>query len=217
MDDTNLLYPTSISDLFPKTTVRDWMNKGKEIIFKKGDTIIKPQSLSNYIYLIKEGNVHIFHIHGDGKECVIGILSKGDFIHMFEIFTEKDSDVYAKALTNVKISAIHKNQIRRVVKEDSELSMELLSNLSLRLQEMIEMLSQVAYGKVEERLLFLFKKLADRNNEQNGWIPVSVFITHQDMAGMVASTRETVTLLINKLTQKGLIRQYNNRIWIKTE
>lgn len=217
MNNTNLLYPTSISNLYHEATVKDWMNEGKEIMFKRGDAIIKPQSLSNYIYLIKEGNANIFHMHEDGKECVVGILSKGDFIHMLDIFTEKNSEVLAKALTDVKILAIHKDQIRKVVKEDSKLSMELLCNFSLRLQEMIEILSQIAYGKVEERLLFLLKRLADRNKEQEGWLPISVSITHQEMAGMVASTRETVTLLINKLIQKGLIRQYNNRIWIKTE
>lgn len=102
MDDTNLLYPTSIIDLFPETIVKDWMNKGKEVIFKKGEIISKAKSLSHYIYLIKEGNAHVFHIHGDGKECVIDILSKGDFIHLFDIFSERDSEVFAKALTDVK-------------------------------------------------------------------------------------------------------------------
>ncbi|WZL73056.1 Crp/Fnr family transcriptional regulator [Clostridiaceae bacterium 35-E11] len=217
MDDTNLLYPTSISNLFSEAIVKDWMSKGKEVIFKKGDIISKTKNLSNYIYLIREGNAHVFHIHGDGKECVIGILSKGDFIHLFDIFTEKDSEILAKALTEVKVVAIYKDQIRKIVKEDSDLSMKLLSNFSLRLQEMVEVLSQVAYGKVEERLLFLFKKLADKDKEKEGWIPIPISITHHDMAGMVASTRETVTLLINKLVQTGIIRQYNNRVWIKTE
>lgn len=217
MYNTNLLYPTSISNLFPESTVKDWMNKGNEIIFKRGDFISKPKDLSNYVYLIKEGNANIFHIHEDGKECVIGILSKGDFIHILDIFTEGNSEVLAKALTEVKISAIDKEQIKKVVKEDSNLSMELLSHFSLRLQEMIEMLSQIAYGKVEERLLFLFKKLADSNKEQEGWIPIPISITHQDLAGMVASTRETVTLLINKLIQKGLIKQHNSKIWIEIE
>ncbi|WP_206460171.1 Crp/Fnr family transcriptional regulator [Anaerovorax sp. IOR16] len=217
MDTINLIYPTSISNLFPKEIMEDWINHGKEITFKKGDTIIKPQGFLNDIYIVKEGNVHIFYMHGDGKECVVGILSKGDFIHMFDIFTEGDSKVFAKALTDVKVSAIKKDEIRKVVKADSKLSMELLSNFSLRYQEIIEVLSQVAYGKVEERLLFLFHKLADKNKEENGWIPVSVAVTHQDIAGMVASTRETVTLLINKFIQKGFVRQHNNKIWIKKE
>lgn len=46
-------------------------------------------------------------------------------------------------------------------------------------------------------------------------VPISCSLTHQDMAGMVGSTRETVTLLINKLIQMGIIRQDKDRIWVK--
>lgn len=215
MIDTNHLYPAGISSLFPDEAVKSWIEKGEEILVKKGDLIIKPEGLSDYTYLILEGNAHIFHIHEDGKECVIGILSKGDFIHLFDIFTERDSRVIAKALTDVKISIVHKEEIKKVVSENSSLSMKLLSDFSLRLQEMVEILSQVAYGKVEERLLFLFEKLADRDKGESGWFPIPVSVTHQDLAGMVASTRETVTLLINKLLQTGVIRQKDNKIWMR--
>jgi CRP/FNR family transcriptional regulator len=217
MENDKLLYPVSISDLFPEDVVRDWIDNGKELIFKKGEEIIKPTNMTNSIFMIKEGKAHIFHMHGDGKECVVGILSKGDFIHLLDIFTEHENEVFAKALTDIKISLVDKKEIKNVVRKSPDLAMQLLSNFSWRLQEMIEVLSQVAYGKVEERLLFLFKKLADGNKKVDGWVPISVSMTHQDIAGMVASTRETVTVLINKLMQRGILRQSNNKIWIKND
>lgn len=209
------IYPSGLSSLFPEEAVKSWIEKGETILYKKGDIIIKPESLFDYTYLIIDGSAHIFHIHEDGKECVIGILSKGDFIQLFDIFTERDSRVIAKSLSDMKISVVHKEEIRKIVRENSTLSMKLLSDFSLRLQEMVEILSQVAYGKVEERLLFLFEKLADKDREEGGWLPISVSVTHQDLAGMVGSTRETVTLLINKLIQTGVVRLKDNIIWIK--
>lgn len=214
---TTQLYSNKIVNLFPQAYIEEWLNIEKEVNFKKGELITTPGKLSKHVYLLKQGNAQLFHTHVDGKECVIALLSPGDFIDLLDIFTQKDSSVFAKALTDVTVVAVPKEKIKKIVEQNPELAMELLNHFSHRLQEMVEILVQVAYGKVEERLIFLFKKLADVNIEEFGWHPLSITITHQDLAGMVASTRETVTLLINKLTQLGIIRQKDNRIWIRLE
>lgn len=211
----NQLFPIKTVKLFPQKCIDEWMNQGEEFNFKKGEVITRLGKLKNKVYLIKKGSVSIFHIHVDGKECIIGLLSSGECINLFDIFKEKESSMIFKALTEVTVVAIQKEKVRKKVEETPTLAMELLSHFSCKLQEMVEVLAQVAYGKVEERLIFLFKKLAIPMNTENGWCPISCSITHQDIAGMVGSTRETVTVLINKLIQFGIIRQDEDRIWIK--
>lgn len=213
----NQLFLSKSIELFPKKCIEEWMNQGEEFNFKKGEAITRFGQLKDKVYLIKKGSVSVYHIHVDGKECIIGLLSSGEFINLFDVFTEKESSMDFKALTDVTVVAIQKEKVRKSVGENPTLAMELLSHFSCELQEMVEVLAQVAYGKVEERLVFLFKKLAMPMNVENGWCPLSCTITHQDIAGMVGSTRETVTVLINKLIQVGFIRQYEDRIWIKLE
>lgn len=213
----NQLFPIKNVELFPQKCIDEWMNQGEEFNFKKGEVITRFGQLKDKVYLIKKGSVSVYHIHVDGKECIIGLLSTGEFINLFDVFTEKESSMVFKALTEITVVAIHKEKVRKNVGETPTLAMELLNHFSCKLQEMVEVLAQVAYGKVEERLIFLFKKLAIPMNAENGWCPLSCTITHQDIAGMVGSTRETVTVLINKLIQFGIIRQYEDRIWIKSE
>jgi CRP/FNR family transcriptional regulator len=209
------IYPIKIIQLFPKYFIDEWMNNGKELSFKKGELITRPGKLTDEVYILKKGNVCIFHIHIDGKECVLDFLSSGDCIELLDIFTEKESDVFSKALSNVIVAALPKKRVKEIVENTPRLAMVLLSRFSQKYQEMVEILMQVAYGKVEERLIFLLRKLADPINEDNGWHPIPDSITHKDIAGMVASTRETVTVLINKLTYIGILRQYKDRIWIQ--
>ena len=213
----NQLFAIKSIELFRKKCIDEWMHQGEEFDFKKGEAITSFGQLKDKVYLIKKGSVSVYHIHVDGKECIIGLLSSGEFINLFDVFTEKESSMDFKALTDVTVVAIQKEKVRKSVAQTPALAMELLSHFSCELQEMVEVLAQVAYGKVEERLVFLFKKLAMPINVENGWCPISCTITHQDIAGMVGSTRETVTVLINKLIQVGIIRQYEDRIWIKLE
>ncbi|ABO51734.1 cyclic nucleotide-binding protein [Desulforamulus reducens MI-1] len=208
---------SKIVQLFPKSKIEEWLSHGKEINFKRGNYITGADKLTNDIYLIKKGEARLFHIHEDGKECILGLLSAGDFIDLIDIFTKKRSGAFSKALTEVTVIAVPKAEVRKVIEENPPLAMSLLSYLSERLQETVEILEQVAYGKVEERLLFLLKKIADTNQEDNGWYPIPAAITHQDLAGMVASSRETVTLLINKLALFGIIRLHKSKIWVKLE
>lgn len=209
---TNQLYMTSVTHLFNKDIVERWLKDREEYFFKKGDFI--ENNTSNSVFLLKQGNARIFHLHEDGKECVIGLIQPGDFIDLLDIFTQRKNTVLSRALTDVIVVAVSKKEIRKIVEETPELAMALLEHFSYKIQEMIEILEQVGYGKVEQRLIYLFNKLADLQQGQDGWYPLPTSLTHQDIAGMVASSRETVTLLINKLLSLGILKQNENRFWI---
>lgn len=215
MANDHFLYPTNMVELFLESKIESWKAKGSISTFKKGDFICTPGHLSDSVYLITEGHARVFHIHLDGKECVLGVLSEGDFIDLLQVFSDRESQLFAKALTEVKVISIAKDEVKNEIQQNGELSMAFLHYFSNRLQDTIEILEQVAYGKVEERLLFLLNKLANKTEVDLDWYPLPEFITHKDLAGMIASTRETVTFLINKLIQTGKVKQENDRIWVK--
>lgn len=215
MSNNHFLYPTNMADLFLKSKIESWKSKGNIFTFKKGDFICTPGHLSDSVYLIIEGHARIFHIHLDGKECVLGVLSEGDFIDLLQVFSSRESQLFAHALTEVKVVSIAIDEVKKEIQQNRELSMSFLQYFSNRLQDTIEILEQVAYGKVEERLLFLLNKLANKSEVDREWYPLPEFITHKDLAGMIASTRETVTFMINKLIQIGKVKQDHYCIWVK--
>lgn len=217
MSDHHFLYPTKILNLFTESKIESWKSQGNLLTFKKGDFICTPGHLSDTVYLIIEGHARVFHLHLDGKECILGVVSEGDFIDILQVFSGRESQLFSKALTEVKVISIPKDEIKNEIQQNGELAMAFLYYFSNHLQDTIEILEQVAYGKVEERLLFLLNKLANKSEVHNEWYPLPEFITHKDLAGMIASTRETVTFLINKLIQTGKVKQNHNRIWVKDD
>lgn len=213
MIEENLLYPSNVRYLFDQHRLESWKSQ-KKYTFKRGEQVSYPGEYEQEILLIVQGNVRIFHIHRDGKECVLGILTAGDFIDLPSVFTDRDSDAYSIALTQVSVVKVSQKEIIDEVKSNPELSFSLLQHFSNRLQDVVHVLEQVAYEKVEARLLTILKKLVEPDSEQNGWYPLPAYITHRDIAGMIASTRETVTFLLNKLSQTDVIRNEQNRLWL---
>lgn len=212
----NQLYPSHIIHLFSKRAVGSWMERTPRR-FKKGEQIYFPDKCLEEIYLLKEGTVRVFHVHQHGKECVLGLMSAGDFIDLASVFSESDSNLYAIALTDVTAVQVTKSEIREQVRQTPDLSMALLHYFSNKLSETVRILEQVAYEKVEERLLNRLRHLAEPDKEENGWLPLPDFLTHRDLAGMIASTRETVTFLLNKFIGSGEIRYKGKKIWIQPE
>lgn len=213
MLETNQLYPSQILHLFQSQCVHEWLQRPAEV-FKKGEHIYYPEKLTDHIYLVTKGNARVFNIHTNGKECILGIAREMDFIDLHSVFTDAPSSLYAMALTETSVIKIKKAEIMKQVMETPELSLALLRHFATKLNDMTTVLEQIAYEKVEERLLRTLWKLADQEKEQHGFYPLPSFLTHKDLAGMVASTRETITFLLNKLIQNEMIRQDEKRLWI---
>lgn len=212
----DFLYPCRTGHLFDKDWLQQWYHQ-PTYIFSRGEQISYSHQLEKELFLVICGNVSVGHLHEDGKECVLGIVGPRDFIDLPSVFSENESEVYATALTEVEIVKVPKQAIIDKVMETPELSYQLLAYFSNQLQEVIGILEQVAYNKVEERLLHACYRLVDPSAEKDGFYPLPPYITHKDIAGMIASTRETVTFIINKLKQNNEMKSENNRLWIQKE
>lgn len=211
--ETDFLFPCRTSHLFDTDWLKKW-HDGPQYTFKRGEHISYPNKLENELYLVVTGNVSIGHLHADGKECVLGILQAGDFVDLPSVFSDKESEVYATALTNVKVVKVPKKEIIDKVIGTPQLSHQLLAYFSNQLQEVVMILEQVAYDKVEERLIRALQRLIDPTNDKDGWYPLPKYITHKDIASMIASTRETVTFLINKMIVSGVLKNEGNQLWV---
>ncbi|WMJ76969.1 MULTISPECIES: Crp/Fnr family transcriptional regulator [unclassified Sedimentibacter] len=213
----NEVFHNKVVQLFLENNSNKWKNSSNELIFKKGEYITVPEKLENDVFIIKEGNASKFHIHIDGKECIIGLLCVGDFIGLMDVFTLKENREFVRALTDVTVVAVSKQEIRKFVEENPSVAMVLLNYISEKYLDMVEILEQIGYGTIKSRIVFLLKSLSDPQEDDNGWHPIPVSIAHKDIAGMIASTRETVTATLNKLSKEKVIRHHDGRLWIQMQ
>ena len=204
----------SSNQLFPYKIVENWMKKSSHFSYKKGAVISSSSDSINNIYIVKQGQASILRTHLDGKECIVGLVKANEFLNIYDIFSTLKSNMSFKAITDLDVAAISKDTIINYILTNPEQSLVLLNYFSDSLQEMSEMLSHIAYGKVEERIIFLFKKISEDNPANAEWFEINKVLTHQDIAAMIGSTRETVNIVIHKLISRGYIKQKKNIIWV---
>ncbi|WP_282139721.1 Crp/Fnr family transcriptional regulator [Cytobacillus oceanisediminis] len=186
-------------------------------VVKKGTIISSPHMDQKILYLIKSGKVRLYRLTESGKEFTIDILETGHVFGEIGTFTTGSENLYAEAWEDSVICRIDKVQFEKLIRENPSISLKLLEIISSRLKEVEELLEYMAYSSARKRLLFLLNKLTEKFGEKllssspGEWVALDIYITHQELAMMMGSIRETVTALLNEFNAEGIIRKAGRR------
>lgn len=188
-------------------------------VTKKGTLITTPNKSQKRLYLIKFGKVRMYTLSSGGKELTIDVLGTGHIFGEISLFAPGSHLIYAKAIEDSVICSIDKVQFEQIIMEKPDISLKLIKILSTRLKEMEEMMEQMAYGSVRNKLLFLLNRLSEKFGEpidehsavDTEWVQIGVRVTHQELASMMGSIRETVTELLNELISEGVVNRTSTR------
>jgi hypothetical protein len=85
--------------------------------------------------------------------------------------------------------------------------------VGLRRQRIEQRLKNLLFQPLRNRLIHLLVELADRYGRPTPeGLLIDVRLSHQDLAGIVGSSRESVTLGLGELVAEGLLRRRGRRL-----
>ena len=153
--------------------------------------------------------MRLYKIYGDYKEATTALLKDGGVFGKLSFVEGRWQDVFAEAVTESRVAGIQKASLERVVKSDPGFALWLFSSLSERLRQSDEVIESLLHRGVAARLATLLMNLSDRFGEGDA---IGVRLTHQDLANMIASTREAVSKVMSEFQREGVIETRSRRI-----
>ena len=179
------------------------------------DVIFAPGDPDEHLYFVLSGTVRLYKLYGDYKEATVALLRDGDAFGELSLQEGAGQTVFAHALTDARVAVMRKAVLVEVLKRDPELAVKLFSSLFERLEQSEEVIDRLLDREVSARLGKLLQNLGDRFGETDGLATVlDIRLTHQDLANMIASTREAVSKVMSDLQRDGLIEVRNRKIAI---
>jgi CRP/FNR family transcriptional regulator, global nitrogen regulator len=183
--------------------------------FAPKDTIFTPGDPDDQLYFLLSGTVRLYKIYGDYKEATTALLKDGGVFGKLNLVEGRWQDVFAEAVTEATVASIQKAALERVIKSNPEFALKLFSSLSERLRQSDEVIESLLHREVSTRLATLLMNLGERFGENDhAEVLVGVRLTHQDLANMIASTREAVSKVMSEFQRDGVIETRNRRIAI---
>jgi CRP/FNR family transcriptional regulator len=176
--------------------------------FKKGQTILFQGEVPRYAYVIKEGVVRTYNISANGDEQIISLSGKYDILP--EAWFLHDAVVayyFYGAFTDCQVYLVPREELIAKVAGSLELSQFLLQR-SMRLHIGAKVhINALEQPKSRDKLVHLLHYLLLRFGEDagNGSMRINLRLTHQTLADMLGTTRETIALELSRLRKEKVI------------
>jgi CRP/FNR family cyclic AMP-dependent transcriptional regulator len=179
----------------------------------KGEYIYFEAYNHNKIYFVKEGTIKIGYIDDDGNEKVKEIIRKGELFGQFSLERDNLNGEFAQAYKDsVSICAFTIDDFERLLKNRPDLALSYSKQVGAKLRNIENRLINLLNRDVKTRLIHFLWQLVEQNlgeNTAEGFCMPN-YLTHEDIAGLIGSSRQTVTTLINELETEGII-SYNRQ------
>ena len=173
--------------------------------FPKNKTIVEEGMPGDYMYVVREGRVKVTKLSGDGREKILEMLGAGSFFGELSLLDGAPRSASVKALTDTRILALSRSDFLGLLHRSPDLAMAVIQELTARLRQMDDQASSLSFQRVKERTQGLLVRLAREGAE--GGLRATPALTHQQIADMIGTSRETVTRVIKGLKQDGWLRQ----------
>lgn len=184
--------------------------------FEKGKYIYLPDQNSDKIYFITQGRVKIGTFGTSGKEVTKAIIGEGEIFGELSIIGESTRRDFAYVMEETSCCILSVEEMRDLMKDHSKLSLFFMKMMGSRVLEMESRLESLVFKDSRSRIVEFIVDLAEKKGQRVGyeWV-VRKFITHQEIANLTATSRQTVTTVLNELRTDNLLTFNRKRLLVR--
>ena len=197
-----------IAKLAAASTAIDF--RRRRFIYRDGD---KPEAL----YLIARGRVKLCRSNAKtGREAVIDILPAGSLFGEFALYGSGARQMCAVAFEQVRLLRIPVGEFREAMSECRTLYDYTFRLVGQRLARSEQRVADLALDAIPARLEKLLVELSERYGQRGeDGVLIDLNLPHREIASIVGSTRESITVRLNDMRRAGMIDFVDRKILIK--
>jgi CRP-like cAMP-binding protein/ActR/RegA family two-component response regulator len=195
-----------INDFFIKTKqlpgFQKVSDKRMSRVYKKRDFVYMEGAQPLYLYFIASGEVKTYKSNADGKELITGLHHPGEFIGFVPLLENKPNNETAVVLKEAEIYMIPQQDFLTMIYTNKEIARKFISMLSNNLYETENLLVEIAYQSVRQRVAHALLKL---NGFDSGKTPSAISVTRKNISSMVGTTTESLNRTISDFKDEGIL------------
>ncbi len=184
--------------------------------FKKGEYIYLPDEHADKIFFLIEGRVKIGTYGDSGKEITKAILNKGEVFGELSLIGEDKRRDFAYAMEDATACVLGVDDMKSLMRDHNGLSLFLMKIMGSRMLEMEQRLESLIFKDSRTRIIEFLYNLAKEKGQRVGYEQlVRKFMTHQEIANLTATSRQTVTTVLNDLRNKNILTFNRRRMLVR--
>ena len=180
---------------------------GHRIAYRKGDAVFQPGSPGDNVYILTQGRIKIFALSPAGRTVILWFCFPGEIFGLAEMARAGRREVASEACADSEALVIPQYKFKEFLQRDGEAAMLVVDLLSCRLRGLADMLLNLTSDDVTTRLVKLLIRLSARYGKpvSDAETLLDISLTHQEIADMIGTTRQSASTALNALKRQGLL------------
>ena len=170
--------------------------------------VLTPDETEERLFILKQGRVQLYRLSPTGKKFILEVLQPGSVFGQCVLTGQRLSETFVEFVADSVVCVLHRGEVERLIEVAPRVGIRLLEILGRRVYELEERLEELAFKRVPARLAALLLRLVEQEGN-----PVRGY-SHQDLADMIGTYRETVTQMLADLKQQGILEVGRKHICI---
>ena len=186
--------------------------------YPKGATLFVEGQTARGVFILCSGRVKLSTTSADGKTLIVRIADQGEVLGLPATVTGKPYELTAEVIEPTQANFIARQEFLNFLREHGEVGLRVAQQLGETYHSAIAEMRTIGLShSVGEKLArFLLDLSADHDNEK-GEARVTLTLTHEEIAQMIGSSRETVTRLFGEFKKKQLLQVKGSTVIIKNK
>ncbi len=178
-----------------------------EIIFFESTTCV------DRLYILVAGRVKLTMLSPEGKEKVLTILQEGDIFGEISLFDQDTHPLTAEVIEEARLVILAFADLEAIIMKNPRVAIKIIQALSKKTRLLTSQIRELVFQDAEGRLASLLIRFANDfgRKVQSGQM-IDLILTHQEIANLLGTSRVTVTKLLNRFIDQGLIKIYKRKI-----
>ena len=206
-------------DLFQRLSpdqLRDLESRCRIRKFPAKTPIYLPADDADGVLLMVSGRAKICSITPDGKQSILAFVEAGEIFGELALFEPGEREEYAEAVTASTVVLIAADEMKRLLERNPSVAMGVTRLVGLRRRRIERRLKYLLFHSNRQRLIHLLLELIEQYGRQTtDGVQLGIKLSHQDLASIIGSTRETVTVILGELQAEGLLRLGRRKIVVR--
>lgn len=182
-------------------------------ISSKKAVIYFPEERSDNIYLLKEGKVKISRVSEDGKKTTLNLIGPGEIFGESSILGQEKRENIAEVVEDAVICSINRKMFQEMLAMNPKLNLSVNKLIGLRIRKIQAHVEDIVFKDAKERVIAFLKRYTKSFGKKmvDSWM-VRPFLTHQEIADLTATSRQTVNSILQELVENKEIK-YTRRFF----
>ena len=181
-----------------------------------GTVIVSQEDTGDQLFVIVSGKVKVVLYGETGREIILSILRSGDFFGEMSLLDRQPRSANVVAVEDSQLLGLDRDAFQTHLSAHPQTGLAILAEMSRRLRHADEVIGNLALLDVYARVARTIRDMAQKQGEPvDGGLLIRERPTQQEIAGLIGTSRETVSRALNDFTRRGLLEMSGKQILVR--